>query len=69
MADNAAAPSLDATEKPPATTTDAVKDGENENDDSNLIVSNYDVAVKLADMQGDPDSPLYSVKRFEDLGL
>jgi hypothetical protein len=34
-----------------------------------LLESQYEVAVKLADMQGDPNSPLYSVKRFEDLGM
>jgi ATP-dependent RNA helicase DDX19/DBP5 len=36
---------------------------------SALLESQYEVAVKLADMQGDPNSPLHSVKRFEDLGL
>lgn len=35
----------------------------------NLVQSNYEVQIKLANMQGDPDSPLYSVKNFEDLGL
>lgn len=29
----------------------------------------FDVEVKLIDMQGDPNSPLYSIKRFEDLNL
>lgn len=29
----------------------------------------FDVEVKLIDMQGDPNSPLYSIKRFEDLSL
>ncbi|RPB00102.1 P-loop containing nucleoside triphosphate hydrolase protein [Choiromyces venosus 120613-1] len=36
---------------------------------SSLDESQYEVAVKLADLQGDPNSPLYSVKKFEDLGL
>lgn len=36
---------------------------------SDLIESNYEVAVKLVNLQGDPNSPLYSVKRFEDLGM
>jgi hypothetical protein len=27
------------------------------------------VQVKLADLQANPDSPLYSAKSFEDLGL
>lgn len=37
--------------------------------DSNLIQSLYEVKVKLADLQADPNSPLYSVKSFEELGL
>lgn len=36
---------------------------------SDLVESSYEVAVKLVNMQGDPNSPLYSVKRFEDLGM
>ncbi|KAK9453278.1 P-loop containing nucleoside triphosphate hydrolase protein [Dipodascopsis uninucleata] len=34
-----------------------------------LIENQYEVKVKLADLQADPNSPLYSVNRFEDLGL
>lgn len=40
-----------------------------EEPDTNLINSTYEVKVKLADLQADPNSPLFSVKRFEDLGL
>ena len=29
----------------------------------------FDVNVKLADLQEDPNNPLYSVKNFEDLNL
>lgn len=29
----------------------------------------YTVAVKLSDLQADPNNPLFSVKSFEDLGL
>ncbi|KAL8962701.1 MAG: hypothetical protein Q9193_000932 [Seirophora villosa] len=29
----------------------------------------YEVNVKLSDVQDDPNNPLYSIKRFEDLGL
>jgi len=36
---------------------------------TNLIQSKYEVAVKLQDMQADPNSPLYSVKSFDELGL
>lgn len=37
--------------------------------DTNLITSTYEVQVKLADLQADPNSPLFSVKSFEQLGL
>ncbi|KAI5966969.1 DBP5 [Candida pseudojiufengensis] len=42
---------------------------EDPNQDSNLISTKYEVQVKLADLQADPNSPLYSVKSFEELGL
>jgi ATP-dependent RNA helicase DDX19/DBP5 len=37
--------------------------------DSNLIKSSYEVKVKLADLQADPNSPLYSIRSFDELGL
>lgn len=37
--------------------------------DTNLIKSTYEVKVKLADLQADPNSPLFSAKTFEELGL
>lgn len=40
-----------------------------EEDESNLIQSTHVVQVKLADQQADPNSPLFSVKSFEQLGL
>ncbi|KAI9468069.1 MAG: P-loop containing nucleoside triphosphate hydrolase protein [Benjaminiella poitrasii] len=40
-----------------------------EEDETNLIQSTHVVQVKLADQQADPNSPLYSVKSFEQLGL
>lgn len=49
-------------------TKDEVKD-ESKQPDTNLISSTYEVKVKLADLQADPDSPLFSVKSFEELGL
>ncbi|KAI5779097.1 P-loop containing nucleoside triphosphate hydrolase protein [Geopyxis carbonaria] len=55
-----------------AVTTDpttAVPPTTTEEEPNDLVETKYEVAVKLADMQGDPNSPLYSVKRFEDLGL
>jgi ATP-dependent RNA helicase DDX19/DBP5 len=38
-------------------------------EDTNLVQNRYEVAVKLQDLQADPNSPLYSVKAFEELGL
>ena len=34
-----------------------------------LSEPSYDVNVKLSDVQADPNNPLYSIKKFEDLGL
>lgn len=52
-------------------TTQAPKDELKQEDQpaSNLIKSTYEVQVKLADLQADPNSPLYSVKSFDELGL
>ena len=36
---------------------------------SGLVENDYEVEVKLADQQADPNSPLYSVKSFKELGL
>ncbi|KAL4981060.1 ATP-dependent RNA helicase dbp5 [Aspergillus desertorum] len=36
---------------------------------SDLAEPEYNVEVKLSDLQADPSNPLYSVKNFEDLGL
>ncbi|BFZ58050.1 RNA helicase required for poly(A+) mRNA export [Savitreella phatthalungensis] len=38
-------------------------------DHDNLIKTTNEVRVKLADLQADPESPLYSAKSFEDLPL
>lgn len=53
------------------TATNKADNGEvkEKNEESNLIKSTYEVKVKLADLQADPNSPLYSVKSFEELGL
>ncbi|KXN92755.1 ATP-dependent RNA helicase DBP5 [Leucoagaricus sp. SymC.cos] len=48
------------------------KDGEKDqgkSENSDLITSTFDVSVTLADQQADPNSPLYSAKTFEELGL
>lgn len=57
-----------AEEKTNEVNKDDAKD-ERENKDTNLIKSEYEVKVNLADLQADPNSPLYSVKSFDELGL
>jgi ATP-dependent RNA helicase DDX19/DBP5 len=57
-----------AEEAPPSTET--AMDGATANlNGSGLAEPEYDVEVTLADMQGDPSNPLYSVKDFKDLNL
>ncbi|KAL7321712.1 RNA helicase required for poly(A+) mRNA export [Mucor circinelloides] len=58
-----------ATTPPAANDTPEKSDTPAEEDESNLIQSTHVVQVKLADQQADPNSPLYSVKSFEQLGL
>ena len=57
-----------APEKAPEAEAPAAATAEETTEDD-LVENKYEVAVKLADMQEDPNSPLYSIKRFEDLGL
>ena len=76
---NAAKPSDEKTaDKPADDKVDAAKLDSTETkedakpkatEDSSLIRLEYEVKVKLADLQADPNSPLYSVKLFEELGL
>lgn len=40
-----------------------------DNQPSNLIHNEFDVEVKLSDLQSDQENPLYSVSSFEELGL
>ncbi|KAG8748098.1 RNA helicase required for poly(A+) mRNA export [Ceratobasidium sp. 414] len=49
--------------------TSKIEEMGTESSASNLLKSTYDVMVTLADQQADPNSPLYSIKKFEDLGL
>jgi ATP-dependent RNA helicase DDX19/DBP5 len=58
-----------AAEKTKETVPAVKKDEESEAQESLLRESKYDVTVTLADQQADPNSPLFSVKAFEDLGL
>ncbi|ODV73502.1 ATP-dependent RNA helicase DBP5 [Cyberlindnera jadinii NRRL Y-1542] len=63
------------TDEKPTTKDKSAADGQSKTDEkaehppSNLIKSSYEVKVKLADLQADPNSPLYSIKSFEELGL
>ncbi|KAF9964110.1 RNA helicase required for poly(A+) mRNA export [Mortierella alpina] len=50
-------------------TADAVEVVSAEERATDLLESSYSVVVKLADQQKDANSPLYSIKSFEDLGL
>lgn len=36
---------------------------------SNMVETEFNVEVKLADMQADPNNPLFSAKTFEELQL
>ncbi|KAG8678730.1 RNA helicase required for poly(A+) mRNA export, partial [Ceratobasidium sp. 395] len=69
-----AAPSKEPVKAPSAdeevdNITSKIEDMGTESSASNLLKSTYDVMVTLADQQADPNSPLYSIKKFEDLGL
>ena len=49
---------------------DAQNDGASiERGGSALMEPDYEVEVKLSDIQADPNNPLYSVKTFDELGL
>ncbi|KAL4964847.1 ATP-dependent RNA helicase DBP5 [Aspergillus stella-maris] len=54
----------------PTTTENGQTDGAAPNQGgSDLQEPEYNVEVKLSDLQADPNNPLFSVKNFEDLGL
>jgi ATP-dependent RNA helicase DDX19/DBP5 len=61
---------VEETKTPPSKPIpDAAKPTEDKPQDTNLIQNKYEVAVKLQDLQADPNSPLFSVKSFDELGL
>lgn len=73
-----AAPSEGAAQPATSTSKDNTNTGEpqengkeesKEKSQSSLVQNDYEVKVKLADLQADPNSPLYSAKSFEELGL
>ncbi|GFF33078.1 ATP-dependent RNA helicase dbp5 [Aspergillus udagawae] len=57
------------TSETPATPGDQTDGAPAELGGSDLHEPEYNVEVKLSDLQADPNNPLYSVKKFEDLGL
>lgn len=70
----AAAPAAPATEKKEEEKEEKTEsipqaDGAASTTGDNLQEPEYDVEVKLSDMQADPNNPLYSIKSFGDLGL
>lgn len=61
-----------ATENPPSTSATAIPQTDGSSNllgGSALQEPEYEVQVKLADMQADPNNPLYSAKTFEELNL
>lgn len=60
--------SNESAESPQTPSTESTEP-ESKEPESNLIKSTFEVKVKLADLQADPNSPLFSVKSFDDLGL
>ncbi|KAK9466830.1 P-loop containing nucleoside triphosphate hydrolase protein [Lipomyces arxii] len=64
----AAKPAADKTESTTDSSTEKTN-GDAEKNGNSLVENRYEVAVKLADLQADPNSPLYSIKSFEELGL
>lgn len=69
VAENTDAPKEETAEPKEAAEPRAAEEPKAAEPESNLIKSTYEVKVKLADLQADPNSPLYSVKSFEELGL
>ena len=66
------ASSLTSTTTPTTNAAPGEKNGDEKDakeQETNLVQNRYQVAVKLQDLQADPNSPLYSVKSFEELGL
>jgi len=67
-ADDVASPTIP--NAPESTLGDAQTDGAAEpHGGSGLHDAQYEVEVKLSDIQGDVNSPLYSVNTFEELGM
>lgn len=68
-ADDVASPPPEES-NPPESLADAQLDGAAEpHGGSGLHDTQYEVEVKLSDIQGDVNSPLYSINSFEQLGM
>lgn len=69
-ADGFYTPAPEGEAAPAASSSAKPEDAEEKNEDAtDLIKSTFEVAVTLADQQADPNSPLFSIKTFEELGL
>jgi ATP-dependent RNA helicase DDX19/DBP5 len=64
-ADEVASPTV----APPENPLEQAQGDGSADDGSGLQDVQYDVEVKLSDLQGDQTSPLYSVQSFEDLSM
>ena len=63
-------PAANGNQSQPTTQNDGQVDGATEPfGGSELQEPDFEVEVKLADMQADPNNPLYSASSFEQLGL
>lgn len=67
-ADEVASPTVPKADE--SSLPEAQTDGAAETQDDSLIhATQYEVEVKLSDLQGDVNSPLHSISSFEDLGM
>jgi ATP-dependent RNA helicase DDX19/DBP5 len=75
MSTTAEKPAADPTTEEKGASKDSVADTQQDGATSFMAGSvgldepEFDVNVKLADLQEDPNNPLYSAKKFEDLNL
>ncbi|KAH3295540.1 RNA helicase required for poly(A+) mRNA export [Aspergillus fumigatus] len=69
LADRITKPDESNTSETPAPIGDQTDGAPAQLGGSDLHEPEYNVEVKLSDLQADPNNPLYSVKNFEDLGL
>jgi ATP-dependent RNA helicase DDX19/DBP5 len=68
-ADPSDTPATESSTPAPAEDADQADGAPEEQGGSRLEEPEFDVEVKLHDMQEDPKNPLFSIKSFEELGL